>query len=78
MISDTFYFTTPCDSTHQGDSGGPLMCKKQNGIWVQIGVASYGHKKWSVNKVNVFASLPYYYDEIYLLISNYNCFSVIT
>ena len=74
MISDTFYFTTPCDSTHQGDSGGPLMCKKQNGIWVQIGVAKGGRTKWGVGKRTVFTSVPHNYEEIHLIISNNPCF----
>ncbi len=30
--------------TCQGDSGGPLVCPLANGVWVQIGITSFGQQ----------------------------------
>ncbi|XP_070269883.1 mastin-like [Myotis yumanensis] len=40
--------------TCHGDSGGPLVCKWR-GIWVQVGVVSWGHKYCRANFPGVYA-----------------------
>ena len=47
-----------------GDSGGPLLLK-QNGVYRQVGIISYGEGCGEANKYGVYTFLPLYADWIY-------------
>ena len=50
------------DSAANGESGGPLQCQLANGVWVQIGITSFGPKSqgFLLKKPNIYTKLFVY------------------
>ncbi|XP_068247763.1 transmembrane protease serine 11D-like, partial [Palaemon carinicauda] len=51
---------TPSKDSCQGDSGGPMVVKTCSGIWVQIGVVSFGDECAKPNAPGVYTRVPAY------------------
>ncbi|XP_036420125.1 chymotrypsin-like protease CTRL-1 [Colossoma macropomum] len=46
-------------SSCQGDSGGPLVCQDNGGVWIQVGIVSWGTSNCNVRTPAVYARVSY-------------------
>ncbi|XP_059472963.1 transmembrane protease serine 9-like [Neocloeon triangulifer] len=70
IIGTTICAQQPTKSTCQGDSGGPLVLKNSDGVWMQIGIVSFGSSSGCLAAPSCFSRVSSYIDWISQKISS--------